>query len=167
MPAASSRGASAARSRLRGPLLAALLAACGEAGPAAAEGTVLAARTIRAQSVITAADVALDPVRIAGAYGAIADVVGLEARTNLYAGRPIRLGDLGPPAVIERNATVLLTYRAGPLAITAEGRALARAGVGEMVRVMNLASRSTVTGRVAADGTVAVAAETPAGSSSP
>ena len=33
---------------------------------------------------------------------------------------------------------------------------LARAGVGETVRVMNLSSRSTLSGRVQADGTVLV-----------
>ena len=165
------RDADAARGRrvagLGAPVLALLLAAAGAPAPAAAEGTVLAARTIRAQSVIAPGDVVLDPQPVAGAYAAIAEVIGLEARTILYAGRPIREGDLGPPAVIERNATVLLTYRAGPLAITAEGRALARAGVGETVRVMNLASRSTVTGRVSADGTVAVAAMAPAGRPTP
>ena len=37
-----------------------------------------------------------------------------------------------------------------------EGRALARAGAGDYVRVMNLASRATVMGRVLQDGQIEV-----------
>ena len=47
-------------------------------------------------------------------------------------------------------------YASGPLRIVTEGRALDRAGAGEPVRVMNLASRQTVTGTVAADGSIEV-----------
>jgi len=74
----------------------------------------------------------------------------------LYAGRPIRPGDVGPPALIERNQIVTLHYRSGPLTIAAEARALGRAAAGEEVRVMNLASRSTVTGTVTETGGVVI-----------
>lgn len=125
------------------------------ATPAGAD-TVVAARTIRALSVLSAADVAV----VAGATpGALADpaaAIGLEARTVLYAGRPIRPADLVPPAVVERNQIVPVAFAAGALSIRAEGRALDRGGVGATVRVMNLASRTIVTGRVRADGSVAV-----------
>jgi flagellar basal body P-ring formation protein FlgA len=49
-----------------------------------------------------------------------------------------------------------LRYAAGPLAITTEGRALARGGAGDVIRVLNLSSRNTVTGRVQPDGAVSV-----------
>jgi flagella basal body P-ring formation protein FlgA len=78
--------------------------------------------------------------------------VGLEARVALYAGRPVRPEDLGPAAVVERNALVPLVFQHGALLITAEGRALGRAGPGEVVAVMNLASRATVQARMGADG---------------
>jgi flagella basal body P-ring formation protein FlgA len=51
---------------------------------------------------------------------------------------------------------VSLVYRRGPLSILAEGRALGRGGVGDSVRVINIASRATVTGLVAPDGTLTV-----------
>jgi hypothetical protein len=70
--------------------------------------------------------------------------------------RPVRAADLGPPAVVERNQIVGLAYRSGGLAILTEGRALARGGVGDVIRVMNLASRATVTGTIGPDGLVAV-----------
>jgi len=74
----------------------------------------------------------------------------------LYPGRPILSGDLGAPAVVERNQTVTLIYRQGSLLIATDARALGRAGVGDMLRVMNLASRSTVSGQVDEAGRVIV-----------
>jgi flagella basal body P-ring formation protein FlgA len=51
---------------------------------------------------------------------------------------------------------VRMSYMHGPLRIDTEGRALDRAAAGEAVRVMNLASRQTVTGTVEPDGTIEV-----------
>ena len=83
-------------------------------------------------------------------------VVGQEARKSLYPGRPIKLGDVGAPALVDRNQIVSLTFAGNGLTIETEGRALDRAGVGEKLRVMNMGSRTTVTGTVMPDGTVRV-----------
>lgn len=136
---------------LRATLLCFALAA--PASPGAAE-TILAARTIRAKSVLTSADVTLTEGEVAGTYAGLDEVIGLEARVALYAGRPIRFEDLGPPAIIARNQTVTLLYRTAILSVAAEGRALGRAGIGDRVRVMNLTSHQIVTGVVRSDGTV-------------
>ena len=118
--------------------------------------TLVAARNIRAQTLITAQDVTLEEVEVAGALGDPQAAIGQEARVALYAGRPIRAGDVGPPALIERNQVITLVYEAGGLQIVTEGRSLERAGPDEAVRVMNLASRITVSGRVLPDGRVLV-----------
>lgn len=123
---------------------------------AAQADTIVAARTIRAQSVIAAQDLAVREGETPGTATHADEVIGQEARVALYAGRPIRLGDIGPPAVVERNQIVPLIFDHGGLRISTEGRSLSRAGAGEWVRVMNLTSRSTVSGRVAADGRVYV-----------
>ena len=86
----------------------------------------------------------------------IEEVAGLEARVALYPGRPVRAGDVGPPAVVERNQLVALVFDRGGLIIRTEGRVLDRAGVGDLVKVMNLTSRATLFGRVLADGTISV-----------
>ncbi|PKP69759.1 MAG: flagella basal body P-ring formation protein FlgA [Alphaproteobacteria bacterium HGW-Alphaproteobacteria-4] len=125
------------------------------AGSGRAE-TVVATRTLRAQTVIGAEDVALAASTVAGALIALDEAIGQETRTAIYAGRAIRVDDIGPPALIERNQIVSLVYRRGPLSILAEGRALGRGGVGDSVRVINIASRATVTGLVAPDGTLTV-----------
>jgi flagella basal body P-ring formation protein FlgA len=134
-------------------LLFALLAAM--VLPAQAE-TVVAARTIRAQAILTANDLGLVKQDMIGTYALLEDVVGQEARVVLYAGRPIRIEDIGPPAIIERNQIVTLFYATGGITIMTEARALGRAGIGDRIRVMNLSSRSTVTGWVLPDGTVSV-----------
>jgi len=142
----------------RGALPAAVLAlAVFAALPAPASETLVAARTIRATALIGPADVVAVPGRAPGALSHPDEAVGLEARVALYAGRPIRPGDVGPAAVVERNGIVVLLYRRGGLTILAEGRALGRAAPGESLRVMNLSSRTTVTGIVAEDGVVHVA----------
>lgn len=132
-----------------------ILALVPAATPAWAD-TVVAARTIRAQTILAPGDVRLVPGDVAGTYSALEDVLGQEARVALYAGRPVRQNEVGPPAVIERNQAVTLSYLASGLVITAEGRALGRAGVGDRLKVMNLDSRRTITGTVHDNGTVTV-----------
>lgn len=125
------------------------------AGSGRAE-VVVAARTLRAQTVIGADDVGLAVGDVPGALISLGEAIGQETRTAIYAGRAIRIDDVGPPAVIERNQIVSLVYRRGTLSIFAEGRALGRGGVGDSLRAVNIASRTTVTGTVAVDGTLIV-----------
>lgn len=124
--------------------------------PAPAE-VLVATRTLRAAALIGPGDVALTTgTPPPGTATQPEQAVGLEARVTLYAGRPIPLSALAEPALVERNQTVALLYLSGGLEIRAEGRALGRAAEGEAVRIMNLASRSTVSGRVAGPGLVIV-----------
>ena len=125
------------------------------ADPALAD-IVVAARTLRAQTTLTPADLNVEPGDMPGTFAGKAELIGKETRVVLYEGRPILPEDIGPPALVERNQIVTLAYDRAGLSIRVEGRSLARAGVGETVRVMNLSSRSTLSGRVQADGTVLV-----------
>jgi flagella basal body P-ring formation protein FlgA len=118
--------------------------------------TVIAAGTIRGQSLIMASDVAVVEGDTPGALSSVADAIGMEAAVNLYAGRPIRPGDLRPPAVIERNSIVTIRYDHGGLVVVTDGRAMDRAATGEPLRVLNLSSRNTVTAIAAAPGLVTV-----------
>ncbi len=124
-------------------------------GPALGD-TIVAARTIRAQSILTVQDLVIKRGDVPGTASTLEQVVGLETRVALYAGRPVRVADIGPPAVIERNQIVPLIFEQNGLRISTEGRSLSRAGLDEAVRVMNLSSRTTVTGRVQANGRVLV-----------
>ena len=123
---------------------------------AARADTVIAAGTIRGQTLIMPSDVALAEGTTPGALSDVSQAIGMEAAVNLYAGRPIRPGDLRPPAIVERNALVTLRYDHGGLMIVTEGRALDRAAAGESLRVLNLGSRNTVTARATEPGLVTV-----------
>ncbi len=125
------------------------------ASPSAAD-TVVAARMLRPQTIITETDIILKNAEIAGGYSSAEAVIGLEARVVIYPGRPLRRSDIGPPALIDRNQIVTLIYDTGGLSISTDGRALGRAGEGDRIRIMNLNSRATVTGTVQPDGTVRV-----------
>ncbi|MFZ0097360.1 MAG: flagellar basal body P-ring formation chaperone FlgA [Gemmobacter sp.] len=113
-------------------------------------------RTIRATEIIAETDLTLGEGTVPGALSDPAMAIGQEARVTLYAGRPIRAEDIGPPAIIERNQIVPLAYGSGGLSILTEGRAMARGGAGDVIRVMNLASRTTVTGQILPNGTVTI-----------
>ncbi|MGR3659619.1 MAG: flagellar basal body P-ring formation chaperone FlgA [Paracoccaceae bacterium] len=113
-------------------------------------------RTIRAKEIIGANDVIWKSVDLEGAIADISEIVGQEARIALYPGRPIRRGDVGPPAIINRNDVVVLVFSKGGLRIMVEGRSLGRGAAGELIRVMNIASRTTISGRIQSDGSVEV-----------
>jgi flagella basal body P-ring formation protein FlgA len=126
----------------------------------AAADTVVAARTLRAGTLLTGADLAIIADDVPGALTSVDEVVGQEARVNLYAGRPVRPGEIGPAALVERNQIVTLIYDQNGLTIATEGRVLDRGGAGDRIRVMNMGSRNTVTGTVGDDGRVYVANDT-------
>ncbi len=138
---------------MRGLILILLLA-----HPASADSLV-ATRTIRAQAMIGPEDITVVAADVPNALRDPAEAIGQEARITIYAGRALRRSDLGAAALIDRNQVVSLVYLADGLAIATEGRALSRAAEGDVIRVINLASRTTVSGRVGQDGTVYVGLE--------
>jgi|GEM_PF-2828704 len=130
--------------------LAAVLLALAAAAPAAAAETLYrAARTIAAGSTVAAEDLVPRP-----APGAGFTPVGQTARITIFAGRPVRAADLGPPVLVARNQAVLMRYSAGALTIEDLGRALEPGAAGERIRALNLGSKAVVTGVVAPDGTL-------------
>lgn len=123
---------------------------------AMAEEGLTVTRVVPAGTVLNAGDIRPLASDDPDALHEIRNVVGQEARVALYPGRPILARHLGSPTLIERNQIVQLVYQSGGLQILAEGRALGRAGAGELIRIMNVASRQTVSGLVQADGTIVV-----------
>ncbi len=120
--------------------------------------SIVASRNIRPETILTSADFTVLPETIDGAADHPDLVLGMEARIAIYAGRPIRPEDLGPPALVDRNQIVILHFITGTLSIQVEARTLDRGGYGDVVRVMNLASRTTITGIVEQDGSIKVTA---------
>mgnify|MGYP000521856497 CR=1 FL=1 len=118
--------------------------------------TLRAARTIRSNTILTAADVIVEKNALPSAFSKPSDVVGLEARVILYEGRPIARDQIGPAVVIQRNQIVTMVFMRGSLLISTEARSLGKAGVGDTLKVMNIASRTSLTGIVDGQGNVVV-----------
>lgn len=117
-------------------------------------------RGIRPGEVIEASDlttIRLPMERAGAAFIASEDaLIGQSPRRQMPAGRLILVGSIGAPIVVRRNRVVTLVYEDGALILAARGRALQEGGVGDLVRVMNVSSRTVVSGTVTGDGTVSV-----------
>lgn len=125
--------------------------------PIPALGEILAAsRTIRSLAIIAPSDLTFVQRKLPSAFDDPSQVIGLEARRVIYAGQPILPSDVGPPALIERNQIVPIIFQSGGLVISAEGRSLGRGALGERLRVMNLHSKSVVSGTVTSSGAIRV-----------
>lgn len=118
--------------------------------------TPLAARTLPSGTLLQPEDIYLPPDDTGAAAKALSSLLGQQTRVTIYEGRPINASQLTPPHVIARNQIVMLIYETALMRIESEGRALEPGQEGQTIRVMNLSSRATVSGRVTADGTVMV-----------
>ncbi len=121
--------------------------------PAGAHSAIVAARDMPAGTVVTEADLAWDE-NVAGGMTDPDLAIGKQVRVAIYEGRPVVAGALRVPVLVSRNQIVRIAYDTGALRIEAEGRALSEGAAGDLVRVMNLSSRKTISAVVAADGTL-------------
>ncbi|MFD2236364.1 flagellar basal body P-ring formation chaperone FlgA [Aureimonas populi] len=78
------------------------------------------------------------------------------AARTLLPNKPIMLSDLKSPDVVRAGVPVTIVYREPGLSIAGVGVPLASAGEGQMVRVRNADSGVTISGIVAADGSIEV-----------
>ena len=84
------------------------------------------------------------------------EVVGRQMRRPIGTDLPFMLVDLVTAAVVRKNQPVLMVLDAPGLSLTAQGRAMESAGLGERVPVMNLLSRSVVEAEAIGPGRVRV-----------
>ncbi|MEE2945370.1 MAG: flagellar basal body P-ring formation chaperone FlgA [Pseudomonadota bacterium] len=82
------------------------------------------------------------------------DLYGMQVRRLLAPGRPVHRQSVIPPIVVARGERVTIELKYGPLALTAKGKAIGDAHLGQEVRVVNLASNKTITAVATADGVV-------------
>jgi flagella basal body P-ring formation protein FlgA len=127
---------------------------------AATAAVVVATRRLALGEVVGAGDLRLVRQRAERVRPGLAtdpgQVVGKALRRPVMEGVSFSLGDLSLPAVIEKNAAVTLVMEGPGISMTAQGRAMAAAARGEVVPVMNLASRTVVEGQAIGPGRVRV-----------
>lgn len=129
------------------------------------EAAVLA-RTIERNEVLKSSDVMVErrPKAEVGTDPAARDrAVGMQARRQLRAGQALRSADLVKPDLVHRDQNVILIYEAPGIYITMRGKALENGTEGDVVNVMNLQSKRTLSGTVTGRGQVSI---TPTGTRS-
>lgn len=122
--------------------------------------TVVAARPLQQGQMLTHADVSLqlsDVTQLAaGVIDNIEQVVGKTITASMAPGQPVRAESLRAPMLVKSGQTVKLIAQGGTFQVSAEGKALGNATLGQVVSVRT-ASGKVVSGVVKADGAVEVA----------
>jgi flagella basal body P-ring formation protein FlgA len=121
---------------------------------------VVAVRPIGRGEVIRTADVALERRDLRRVDPGVAEdpeaVVGQAARRALRPGDMVAGTMVEPPRLVRRGDLVTLSYAAPGLTLTARGRAMNDAALGEPVTVLNEQSRRQVEGVADGPGTVRI-----------
>ncbi len=127
------------------------------------EAAVLA-RGVDSKEVLKASDVVIErrPKSEVGTDVASRDrAVGMQVRRQLRAGQALRIADLAKPDLVTRDQAVTLVYESAGLYLTIRGKAIENGTEGDVVNVLNLQSKRTVSGVVVGRGQVAVSVPGP------
>jgi flagella basal body P-ring formation protein FlgA len=127
------------------------------------EAAVLA-RNVERNEVLKSSDVVVErrPKAEVGTDAAGRDrAIGMQARRQLRAGQALRVADLAKPDLVQRDQNVTLIYETAGLYLTVRGKALDSGTEGDVVNVMNLQSKRTVSGTVTGRGQVSITVATP------
>src|ERR1700687_990757 len=127
------------------------------------EAAVLS-RNVERNEVIKSSDVTVErrpKAEVGGDVAARDRAVGMQARRQLRAGQPLKSADLAKPDLVQRDQSVTLTYESAGLYLTVRGKALDSGTEGDVVNVLNLQSKRTVSGVVTGRGQVSVAVAAP------
>jgi flagella basal body P-ring formation protein FlgA len=84
----------------------------------------------------------------------------MAARHELRPNQPLHAADLVKPAVVQRNDTVTIIYRAPGLVLTLRGEAQEAGALGDSIGVLNAESKRIVQAVVSGPGRVTVNAVT-------
>jgi len=82
--------------------------------------------------------------------------VGMQTRRPVRAGQALKTADLVKPDLVQRDQAVTVIYRTAGIYLTTRGKAIESGTEGDVVNVINLQSKRTVTGRVSGRGQVSV-----------
>jgi len=121
-------------------------------------------RGVERNEVIKSSDVVVERRPKAEVGGDVATrdrAVGMQARKQLRLGQALRVADLAKPDLVQRDQSVTLIYEAVGLYLTIRGKALEGGTEGDVVSVLNLQSKRTVSGVVVGRGQVSISVPTP------
>jgi flagella basal body P-ring formation protein FlgA len=90
-----------------------------------------------------------------GEVMSVTDVMVIRGEAS-GAGRVILTSQIVPAASVQRNQIVEIRFSSNGLSMSTDGRALGRGSAGQRIRVMNLASKTSIFGTIQSDGSVRV-----------
>jgi flagella basal body P-ring formation protein FlgA len=121
-------------------------------------------RDVERNEILKSSDVLVErrpKASIGGDAAARERAVGMQMRKQVRAGQALKVADLGKPDLVQRDQNVTLIYESAGLYLTIRGKALEAGTEGDVVNVLNLQSKRTVSGVVIGREQVAIAVATP------
>jgi len=122
-------------------------------------------RNVERNDILKSADVVVErrPRAEVGNDAAARDrALGMQMRRPMRSCAPLRAADLARPDLVQRDQAVTVIYQSSGLYITTRGKALDNGTEGDVVSVLNIQSKRTVTGTVTGRGQVTIQVATPA-----
>jgi len=123
----------------------------------------IAARYIKFGDVIQQSDVTTIKVRIDSLNSEYAselnEVVGMQAKTYIAAGKMFKINEVTSPNVIKNNDPVNIIYSSGVINLKTVGIAMGNGAVGDMIKVKNSSSGVVLLGQIVNKNTVKIGGE--------
>jgi len=121
-------------------------------------------RSVERADILKSGDVAVERrprAEIGSDAAAREQAVGMQMRRPIRAGSALRLADLAKPDLVQRDQAVTVIFQTAGLYLTTRGKALDNGTEGDVVSVLNIQSKRTVTGIVTGRGQVTIQVATP------
>ena len=121
-------------------------------------------RSVERADILKSGDVAVERrprAEIGSDAAAREQAVGMQMRRPIRAGSALRVADLAKPDLVQRDQAVTVIFQTAGLYLTTRGKALDNGTEGDVVSVLNIQSKRTVTGTVTGRGQVTIQVATP------
>jgi flagella basal body P-ring formation protein FlgA len=121
-------------------------------------------RNVERTDILKSADVVVERrprAEVGSDPAAREQALGMQMRRAIRAGQPLRVADLAKPDLVQRDQAVTVIFQTAGIYLTTRGKALDNGTEGDVVSVLNIQSKRTVTGTVTGRGQVTIQVATP------
>ncbi|WFU75824.1 flagellar basal body P-ring formation chaperone FlgA [Bradyrhizobium sp. CB2312] len=116
-------------------------------------------RDIDRADLLKSSDISLErrpKAEVTGEPASRERTIGMQLRRPMRAGTPIRVADIVKPDFVQRDQSVTVIYQVPGIYLTTRGKAIESGAEGDIVSVLNLQTKRTLTGIVTGRGQVTV-----------
>jgi flagella basal body P-ring formation protein FlgA len=121
-------------------------------------------RNVERADMLKSSDIIVErrpKLEIGGDAAVRESALGMQLRHPMRAGQALRVADLAKPDLVQKDQGVTLVFQTAGLYLTTRGKAIDSGTEGDVVSVLNLQSKRTVTGVVTGRGQVTIQVATP------